>query len=116
MDVIRVAADDEATRHLQRGSYVREVSVRLVSLVRNTQLTSSIIGTVKQVDKCRPLRGSNPLLATLSPPYIVAQAGLHTYRISSGFDYRKYLGSISIFCLIYYKCYAGRGGIAPLNV
>ena len=94
MDVIRVAADDEATRHLHRGSRVKEVGVWLVPLIRNTQLTSSITGTIKQVDKCHPLRGSNPILPSLSLSYVVAQASLYTYRIRSGFDYRKYLGSI----------------------
>ena len=95
MDVIRVVADDEATRHLQRRSHVKEMGVWFVHIVRNTQLTSSITGTIKQVDKCHPLRGSNPILPSLSLPYVAAQAGLYTYRIRSGFDYREHLGSIS---------------------
>jgi hypothetical protein len=94
MDVIRFAANDKATRHLQRRSHVKEMGVWLVPLVSNTQFTSSITGTIKQVDKCHPFRGSNPLLPSLSLPYVVNQAGLYTYRIRSGFDYRKYLGSI----------------------
>jgi len=97
MDVIRVAADDETSGHLKRGSHVRgggAVSVWFDLLVCNTQLTSSVTGTIKQVDKCHPIWGSNPLLPLLLPPYVVAQAGRYTYPIRLVFDYRKYWGSI----------------------
>jgi len=94
MDVIRVAADDEATWNLHRGSHVKEVDVWLVPLARNTQLTSSVTGSIKQVDKCHPLSGVKSITSiAITALHSGSGRSLHTYRIRSGFDYRKYLGS-----------------------